>query len=292
MSTELRVRKIQGEGWLAKRVNLALGYGILLVTGLFLFIPIFFLLVNSLKNPDDSEFVTWPVRVFPAVPHWENFLQIFNRTNFGPIAGRTFLIAIGFALISTFMTALAGYGFARYQVPGSKRLYSIVIAMMFVPGMVLTIPQFIIFARLHLTNTYWPWLIWALVPGSVGIFLFRQFFMNFPKELEEAAEMDGASPWRIFLQIFLPNAKPVLSVSMIWNFSWVWGDYLTPLLFLSGEKTLLPVALQTAFLRPHSGSYVILTLAGNVIYCLPLIIAFFLAQKYILKGIVTTGLKG
>lgn len=292
MSKALHFRRVHGEGWLAKRISRLMGYVTLIVTGLFLFIPIFFLLVNALKNPDDSEFNTWPPHYFPTVAHWSNFIQIFKLTSFGAITGRTFLLGLGFALLSTFMTALVGYGFARYQVPGSKRLYSLVIAMMFVPGMVLTIPQFIVFARLHLTNTYWPWLLWALTPGSVGIFLFRQFFMNFPKELEEAAEMDGASPWRIFLQIFLPNAKPVLSVSAIWNFSWVWSDYLTPLLFLNSEKTLLPVALQTAFQRPQNGNYLVLTLAGNVIYCLPLVIAFFLAQKYILKGIITTGLKG
>ena len=187
---------------------------------------------------------------------------------------------------------MVGFAFARYQVPGSKRLYSIVIAMMFVPGMVLMIPQFMIFARLHLTNTYWPWIIWSFFPGSMGIFLFRQFFMNFPRELEEAAEMDGAGPWRIFIQIFLPNAKPVLAISAIWNFSWVWSDYITPLLFLSNDKTLLPVALQQAFLRPSGQAYLTLTLAANIIYMLPLIIAFFAAQNFILKGVVTTGIKG
>jgi multiple sugar transport system permease protein len=290
MSEALRYRKVHGEGWLGKRISRAAGYGILIVTALFLFIPIFFLLVNALKV--DSEFHTWPPTIFPAVPQWSNFIQLFQVTDFGPIVTRTFLLGLMFAIVSPFMTSMVGFAFARYNVWGSKQLYSIVIAMMFVPGMIFTIPQFLIFAQLHLTNTYVPWFIWALFPGSVGIFLFRQFFMNFPKELEEAAEIDGAGPWRIFFQIFLPNAKPVLAVNAIWAFSGVWTDYLTPLLFLSNDKTLLSVALQNSFVRPSGQSYITLTLAANVIYCLPLVIAFFLAQKYILKGIITTGLKG
>jgi len=283
-------RRGHSEGWLAKRVARFLGYSILITAGLFLFIPIFFLIVNALKV--DSEFHTWPPTIFPSIPQWSNFVQIFQLTSFGDIVWRTFILGLIYTIISTFMTSMVGLAFARYQVPGSKRLYSIVIAMMFVPGMIFTIPQFMIFARIHLTNTYWPWLIWSLFPGSMGIFLFRQFFMNFPKELEEAAEMDGAGPWRIFIQIFLPNAKPVLAISAIWSFSWVWSDYLTPLLFLSNEKTLLPVALQQSFLRPSGQAYLTLTLAANIIYMLPLIIAFFAAQNYILKGVVTTGLKG
>ena len=288
-ANSLNVRKTHGEGWLAKRISRGFGYGVLALTALFLFIPVFFLLANALKDPADTEFRT---QVLPSILNWTNFIDIFRVTNFGPIAGRTFLIGLMFTVIHTFVTSMVGYGFARFNVPGSKHMYSIVIAMIFVPGMIFTIPQFLIFAFLHLTNTYWPWLIWSFFPGSVGIFLFRQFFMNFPKELEEAAEIDGASPWRIFFQIFLPNAKPVLAVSAIWNFSWVWTDYLTPLIFLATSRTLLSVALQNSFIRPSGQSYLTLTMAANVIYCLPLIIAFFLAQKYILKGIVTTGLKG
>ena len=290
MTSTYNVKKVRGDGWLFKQISRAMGYGILILTALFLFIPVFFLLVNALKM--DSEFNTWPPKIFPSIPQWSNFVEIFQVTNFGQVAGRTFLLATMNAVVGTFVTSMVGYAFARYKVPGSKQLFSIVIAMMFIPGMIFTIPQFIIFARLHLTNTYWPWLIWSLLTGSVGIFLFRQFFMNFPQELEEAAEIDGAGHARIFFQIFLPNAKPVMAVSAIWGFSQVWSDYTMPLLFLDNQKTLLSVILQNSFIRPSGQAYLTLTLAANVIYMLPLIIAFFLAQKYILKGIVTSGLKG
>jgi ABC-type glycerol-3-phosphate transport system permease component len=104
--------------------------------------------------------------------------------------------------------------------------------------------------------------------------------------------VDGCGPFRIFLQIFLPNAKPVIATVMIFAFNGVWTDYLTPTLYLSQDKTLLAVLMANAFRNPQGQPYTTWTLAGNIVYALPLIIVFFFAQKYILKGVVTSGLKG
>ncbi len=278
------------EGWWSKQISLALGYTVLTLIGLFLFMPIFWLLVNALKV--DSEFFTYPVHLFPAVPQWANYTKIFTMTNFLPVASRTAALAISTAMISTFVSAMGGFAFSRYQVKGSKQLFSIVIALMIVPGIVLLIPQFILYARLHLTNTYWPWILGAMGGSSFGIFMFRQFFLGFPKELEEAAEVDGCGPLRMFLQIFLPNAKPVIATSLIFGFNGVWGDYLTPIMYLNNEKTLLPVVITNAFRNPQGYPYQTITLAANVVYILPLIVVFFIAQKQILRGVVTSGLKG
>ncbi len=280
----------KSEGWLAKRVSRFLGYFVLIIIGLFLFMPIFWLLVNSLKQ--DSEYMTYPIQLFAKVPQWTNYQRVFTLTPFMQIAWRTFLLGVSTAVISTFISSMGGYAFARYRVPGSKRLFSIIIAMLIVPYIVMLIPQFIMFAQLKLTNTYWPWFLGALGGSSGTIFMFRQFFLGFPKELEEAAEVDGAGPFRVFLQIFLPNAKPVLATSVIFDFNGVWADYLRPLLFLNDEKTLLGVKMTKAFVNPKGIPYQTISMAANVIYILPLIVVFFFAQKYILKGVATSGLKG
>jgi multiple sugar transport system permease protein len=281
---------VQQKGWLQKRVGRIFGYSLLILTSLFLISPVFFMSVASFKL--DEEYMAYPIVIFPEIWHWENYSIIFELTPFAQIALRTGILAVGTATITAFISALVGYAFARYSVPGSSQLFGIVVAMLIVPFIVILIPQFIIYARLKLTNTYWPWILGALGGTPFYIFMFRQFFLGFPRELEEAAEVDGCGPFRIFLQIFLPNAKPVIATVMIFAIIGVWGDYLTPSIYLSASKTLLGVALTTAFKDPSGNSMQTVSLAASVLYIIPLIVVFFFGQKYILQGVVTSGLKG
>jgi len=251
---------------------------------------VFFLAVASLKL--DSEYMTYPIRIFPKIPRWDNYAAVFRMTPFAKIAFRTFLVGITNATLITISSALAGYGFARYNVRGNRQLFSLVIAMIIMPYIVLLIPQFILYSRLRLTGTYWPWIIGGAAGGAFYIFLFRQFFLGFPRELEEAAEVDGCGPFRVFWQIFLPNSKPVLATSMIFSFNAVWGDYITPLIYLPATKTLLGVAMATAFRNPQGIDLKTISLAATVFYIIPLVVVFFFAQQHILKGAVTSGLKG
>jgi multiple sugar transport system permease protein len=148
------------------------------------------------------------------------------------------------------------------------------------------------FARLELTNTYWPWILWGLGGSPFAIFLFRQFFAAFPRELDDAAEVDGAGPLRIFLQIYLPNAGPALAASAIFMFLWVWGDYLYPALLLHTDNTTLAVRMSNAYTDPRGNPLQTVTMAGVVLYVLPLIAFFGFANRFIVRGIVTTGIKG
>jgi multiple sugar transport system permease protein len=280
----------QRKGFIMKRVTRFLGYTVLIITSLVLIAPVFFMIVSSFKV--DAEYLSFPIRIFPTVPQWQNYELVFTMTPFTQIALRTGLLAISTATLTAFVSSLVGYAFARYNVPGSQRLFGVIIAMLIVPFIVILIPQFILYSKLKLTNTYWPWYLEALVGSPFYIFMFRQFFLGFPKELEDAAEIDGCSPFQIYWKIFLPNAKPVFATVMIFAVSSVWGDYLRPLLYLGAKNTLLGVALTTAFRNPQGIEIKTVTLAASVIYILPLIITFFLAQKHILKGVVTSGLKG
>lgn len=265
-------------------------YAILILVSLLLAAPLVFLFITSLKL--DFEYITYPFRWLPAQAQWDNYVQVFTMTKYGAVLTRTFGLSLVTATLATLTSSLAGFAFARLKAPGAKYLFSIIIALLIVPGIVLLIPQFIIYARLKLTNTYWPWIFGALAGSPYLIFMFRQFFLGFPVELEEAAEVDGCSTFRIFWQIFFPNSLPVFATAFILQFLAVWGDYLMPLMMLSGDKTLVGVVLAKTFVNPQGVYINTVTMAATVIYLIPPLILFFLGQRYILKSVVTTGLKG
>ena len=277
-------RNRQYEQATPKKSRLLASYAVLVVVSFFLMIPVFLLLTSSLKTGD--EFRSFEFKLFPAVPQWRNYIGIFRYSDFLEIAVRTGVLSMVFAGITTLSSALTGYAFARYQVPGSKSLFLVVVSMLIIPVIAIIIPQYILYARFGMINTYWPWILSALAGTPLYIFLFRQFFLSFPRDLEEAAEVDGCGPLRLFAAIFLPNAKPAIATVMIFAFMSVWGDYFTPLIFLNPDKTLLGVALAGYFGR-STGLF-----AATVLYIIPVVIIFFYAQKYILQGVVTTGLKG
>jgi ABC-type glycerol-3-phosphate transport system permease component len=154
-------------------------------------------------------------------------------------------------------------------------------------------PITVLFAELGLLNSYWPWVLWGAHGSAFHIFLFRQFFAAIPRDLEDAAEVDGCGKFRIFWQIFLPNSLPAVCASAIFAFTWVWGDWLLPKLFLTDQITTLAVKLATAYVDPVQGMAIVtVTVAGVALYVLPMIVVFFLAQRYIIQGVVTSGLKG
>jgi multiple sugar transport system permease protein len=164
--------------------------------------------------------------------------------------------------------------------------------MIMVPGLIRTIPTFVIFARLGLINTYWPWLLWGLGSSPYFVFLFRQYFAGFPKELEDAAEIDGCNRWATFWRIFIPNAGPILAVCSIFSFQGNWGDFFTPVIFLKRRQATLAVAMADAYTDPMGNQMITLTLAGVVLFLIPAIIAFALGYRYIKEVAPTSGLKG
>jgi len=263
---------------------------LLMAVGLLVMLPIFWGLDVSLKQ--EGEYSANPIKWLPDVPQWINFVHVFTYQPFMRYARNSLFLAASFSFLTVITSAMSGFAFSRINVPGKQKLFQVVIALLIIPSLVYVIPQFMLFSRLKLTNTYWPWILWGLAASPFYIFLFRQFFSTIPGELEDAAEVDGANPLRIFVQIFLPNAKPALATAFILNFIWVWGDYFTPILYLSDRNTTLAVKLQSAYTDPQGNTLVTVVLAASVIYTLPLIVMFFLAQRHILQGVSTSGLKG
>lgn len=271
-------------------IRSALAYTVFVLVAVLLSVPIIWLVVTSLKLP--TEYLSYPLRFFPAVPQWENYATALTRIPFARYAWNTVLLSTVFSVLTVVTSAMAGFAFARINAPGRSFLFSIIVALLIVPGIVTLIPQFVVFARLGLTNTYWPWVLWGLAASPFHIFLFRQFFSSFPKDLEDAAEVDGCGMGRIFWQIFLPNALPAVATSFILNFVGMWGDWLTPLVFLTDANTTLAVKINTGYVDPQGNALVPTTLAACVLYTLPLVVLFFLGQRYLVRGVVTSGLKG
>jgi len=282
--------EVAGRAHSFKQVNHFLTYLVLIAVGLVVIVPLFALAVTSIKQL--SEYNVWPIQIFPKTAQWENYVLAFTEAPLLRVALRTAALGIVYSIIVTFTSSLIGFGFARYPVKGNKPLFFIVVALMIIPYIVILIPQFILYSKIGIYNTYWPWILAALAGNSFYIFLFRQFFLSFPKELEDAAEVDGATAFRIYSQIFMPNTKPVIAAVMVFAFTYIWGDYMMPLILLTDDKTLLAVKIATSYTNPQGVWLVPLSMAANVVYLVPMVIVFALAQKHIIKGVITSGLKG
>jgi len=265
-------------------------YILLIAVTVVLIIPVVYLISTSLKL--ESEYIAEELQFLPQKPQWHNYYLALTMIDFGRYALNSFLLATSFATLTVMTSAMAGYSFARIPAVGRSRLFSVVVALILIPASIFIIPQFVLFSNLRVTNSYWPWLLWGLSASPFFIFLFRQFFLSFPAELEEAAEVDGARVYRIFLQIVLPNSYPALATSFILAFLSVWGDWLMPLLYLTDKNTTLAVKLITAYVNPQGFPIVTPTLAASVLYILPPVVMFFFVQKYIMQGVVTSGIKG
>jgi len=274
---------------LRRHAGMALYYLVLVLAAAAFMIPIVWLVLGSFKL--NAEFRAYPIVILPRTPIWDNYYDALTLVPFFVYAGRSLGLASMYTLLVVISSAFAGFGFARHRAPGRNVLFILVVAMVMVPQIVTIIPQFMLYSRLGLIGTYWPWVLWGIAGSPFHIFLFRQFFAGFPKELEDAAELDGCSRLRVFSQIFLPNAGPVLAASAIFAFQWVWGDFFLQSIFLNESHATLAMKLASSYVDPHGNPLYTQTLAAVVIYVLPLIVVFFLAQKQIMRGVVTTGLK-
>ncbi|PAZ17087.1 ABC transporter permease [Streptomyces sp. SA15] len=279
-TTDIRVRVR------AKRLVL---YTVLVsVTGLFLG-PFGWLILSGLKT--QGELAASPVHWLPEAFQWHNFADAFNQIDFLGYARNSLVIALIYATLVTLSSAWVGFGFARLEAPGKKVLFGVLLGSMMLPQMVTLLPTYLIFAKVGMVDTYWPWVLWGLSAAPYLVFLFRQFFAGMPRELEEAAIVDGCGYGTIFWRIFLPQSWPVLSASFIIAFTWTWGDYIAPQLLLSTDRTTLAVAVMTTYVSEAGTPVPELQAAASVMYVVPILLIFLIAQRGFVAGMSTSGLK-
>ncbi|MGG1634239.1 carbohydrate ABC transporter permease [Paenibacillus sp. NRS-1760] len=265
-------------------------YTLLVLLSILFVIPLYWLVTNSLQVVGSAS-TFWPTSL-----HFENYKYALTFIDYWSYAKNSIIITVISVVIPTITSALVGYGFARLRGPGKNVLFLLMLSTMMLPGIVTQIPTYVIFFKIGFINTFWPWFFWALGGSAFSIFLYRQFFATFPKDLEEAARIDGCSTYRIFWNIFLPISLPVIATVSILAFNGSWGnDYITPFMFLQNDKYPLATALfSIGYVFPGQKEITMTQVqsAGLVLFVLPIIVVFFLGQRYLVEGVVSSAVKG
>ncbi len=267
------------------------GFGEIALFALALIVLLPIVLIGTTAFKPDSEIVKFQ-SLLPAHPTLSNFHRVLGTPEEFPVF-RWFFNSVFVSSTTTLLvltvSSLAAYGLARLNLPGKRWVFSIILGTMMVPGQILLVPVYLLLSRLGWLDTYLALIIPAGA-GAFGVFLLHQFFLAIPKELEEAAELDGSSRLQTFWHVMVPLARPALATLGIFTFIGSWNDFLGPLIFLdSGEKYTLPVGVaifQTSYYTEYA-----LTLAASVICTMPVIVVFLLLQKHIIAGVALTGLK-
>ncbi len=277
--------------WLAGRAFL---HTVTIVTGVLLMVPFAWALIGSLKPESEIRLVPptfWPSRIM-----WMNYVEVWNSSFFTLWVTNTALITIIATAGTVISAAAAGYAFARFRFPGRNLFFGMTIATMMLPYEVTLIPTYLLYYLLGWLNTYLPLTVpFWLGGGAFYIFLFRQFFMTIPVDLDEAAKIDGANYFQILGSIVLPLSLPVLATAGILSFISNWNSFIMPLIILNDpQKFTLSIGLRYFSISPSSDAQPTdhLLLAGSIIMTIPIIVLFFLGQRYFVRGVVMSGMKG
>ncbi|GAB4212017.1 MAG: carbohydrate ABC transporter permease [Roseiflexaceae bacterium] len=258
------------------------------VTGLLMVFPFLYMLSSSLKSSD--EVVRVPPQLFPENLLIGNYIEVVQIVPLGTQLVNTIIVTTGVVVGWVFTSVLAGYAFARLEFPGRDLLFGAYLGTLMVPFAVIIVPMY----GLMVTFGWVDKLVALIVPWiftAYGTFLLRQFFMSLPRDLEEAAMIDGASRWGILFRIAVPLARPAMATLATFGFLYSWNSFLWPLIIISspGNKVISQglVDLQALY-----AVRVDLIMAGSVLAVLPTLIVFLFAQRYFIEGIATTGLAG
>ncbi len=263
---------------------------VLLTIGALLFMaPLYAMLVMALKSPEEiASSGPW---AWPAHPSLENVQKVLTDStiSFFGFFKNSLVIAILGTLGTVVTSAMAAYAFSRLQFRGRNRLFAVLLATMMLPGIITVIPSYILFAHLGWVNTNLPlWVPAWLGGGAFNIFLLRQFFLGIPRELDEAARIDGASNAMIFWRIIMPLSGPALATVSVFSFVGAWTDFMGPLLYLNDrDKQTLEIGLRT--FQKANGTDWHLLMSATLIALIPIVVIFVAGQKYFVRGITLTG---
>ncbi|AGE22474.1 carbohydrate ABC transporter permease [Geobacillus zalihae] len=254
---------------------------------IFMIFPFLWMLSTSFK--DMSEVFIFPPKPFGKEIHWENYLRIFDRFPFDLFFLNSLKITVIVVIGQLITSSMAGYVFARLKFRYRDIIFGLYLATMMVPSQVTMIPTFILMRYYGLVDTHASLILPGLV-SAFGTFLMRQFFLTIPSALEDAAKIDGCTPFGIYWRIFLPLSKPALATLGVFVFMGTWNDFLGPLVFINSlEKMTLPLGL-ASMQGMYSTDWPVL-MAGTVLSLLPVIVIFLLAQDFFIRGITLSGLK-
>jgi multiple sugar transport system permease protein len=267
----------------------ALIYLALLVGAIWFALPLVWMVTSSFKAK--SDIYQYPPVWLPWPVHWQNYAGLVAAWPFWTYLRNTLTIAIPSVLGQVISSSLVAYGFSRVRWPGRNIVFIVVLATLMLPFQVTMIPLYIIFRQLGWIGTFAPLIVPNFFGSAFDIFLLRQFFLSIPREVQDAARIDGCNHLRIYWRIVLPLAKPALATVVLFEFLYNWNDFLGPLIYLNDNSLYtLSLALQDFQTRyspePH------FLMAAATLMVVPVIVVFFVAQRTFIQGVALTGLKG
>lgn len=265
-------------------------YVVLTIVSAIMMTPFIWMVSTSLKQPADV--FVFPPQLIPSPVRWANYADVLESIPFHLFFGNSVYIALLVTAGTVFFASMAGYSFARIPFWGRSFVFLLLLSTMMIPNEVIAIPMFLFMRELGWINTHLPLIVLPIfgAGGVFGVFVMRQFFMSIPKELEEAAMIDGCSRMRIYAMIMLPLARPAIATLIIFTFLTSWNDFFDPLIFIN-DRELMTLPLALSLFTDESGTSWHLLMSASVMATLPLLIVFFFAQKQFIEGVSMTGLK-
>ena len=270
-------------------VQQILAHLVLFIGGMAFAMPLIFMVSTSLKAM--RQIAQFPPQLIPNPVIWRNYTDVFLYAPMHKYLLNTLFITTSWVIGAALTSSLAAYAFARLRAPGKNMLFMVLLSTMMLPGVVRLIPTYIIFAKLDWVGTFKPLIIPSLMGSPFYIFLLRQFFLTIPRDLEDAALIDGCSRFRTWVSIIVPLAKPALATVTVFAFMGGWNDYMGPLIYLNNKRQYtMSLGLQV-FTRQHTSEWGMMMAASSMMVA-PIILLFFFAQKNFVQGITMTGMKG
>ncbi|WAH44631.1 carbohydrate ABC transporter permease [Alicyclobacillus fastidiosus] len=275
---------------MTRRMSRGLIYLVLIAGSVLMLLPFIWLIRSSLMS--DGQIFKFPPEWVPHPFEWGNYVQSLTEAPFLTYFKNTMIIEIG-VVPGTLLTAgVSAYSFARLRWKGKRVVFGLIISTLMLPYAVTLIPTFIMWKSIGAVNTFWPLIVPAWFGGGAfNVFLLRQFFLGIPRELDEAAYIDGATPWQVFWRVVVPLSKPAFIAVGIFTFIGVWNDFLSPIIYLNSDSKFTLALGLAQFLGQYQQQWGYLMAASTVVL-LPIVILFFVLQRYFVQGITLTGSKG
>jgi len=264
-----------------------------LIVAVIMFSPIIWIISGGFKTL--TEFTT-STDIIPKKPTLENYIYVFKYSNFFKYFRNTVLLMLGTGVGTLISSSLVAYPLARMDFPGKNMFFALIIATMMVPGIALIVPQYIMFGKFGWLDSLLPMIVPAFFAHPYNVFLFRQFFRSIPKELDEAAIMDGCSHMGVFFRVLAPLSKPTYATIAILSSVFWWNELTQPVFYINGDKwRTLTIALMTSFMYIKGNTFVInwpTIMAASTLMIIPPMLLYFFGSSYLVEGIKTSGLKG
>ncbi len=289
LTIEQQLRRSNNRRQAKKLIAYAIIYACLVFLAFIFMLPIFWMASTSLKQP--QEIMAWPPEWIPSNPQWDNYAEAFSKYPLGRYMLNSAFLVFANIIGELIAVPIIAYGFARFKFPFKNALFLLMLSTMMVPGHIKLIPLFRLYLRLGLIDTYWPLILPAFFGNPFFIFLMTQFIRTIPRDLDDAARIDGAGAWSILYRIIIPLSRPALTVVIVFTFLWTWNDFLRPIIYLRDYDSL-PISVGLAFFQGRYSVEWHLFMGATLVSIIPILVVYFFAQRHLIGGLSSIGIKG